>query len=113
MANLLLTQKDISGKASTKTDEATVLKLAEFAKGRKSEITFESRGESLATFRLARELGQMQAHIARHGAMPTGESLKNIQEKVKTETQEMKAAMVQEQQAQQQQEQVVRQGLRM
>ena len=112
MANLMLTQKDISGQEPTKVDEATALKLAEYAQERSGEIT-EGQNDHLTTFCIARELKEMQAHMARHEDMPSDNKLKEIQEKVYLETQEIKAQMHQEQQAQAQREQIIRHGMRM
>jgi hypothetical protein len=49
------------------------------------------------TYRLTRELTQMQAHQNRHGTLPAGETLLKIQENARLETQKLSEKMVTEQ----------------
>lgn len=129
MANLMITQENISEGKITKTDEVKCLDLAKHAEGRMRELMKESaeknshkndsldqstdHSHNLSKYRLARELSQMQAHQNRHGVLPTDEALTKIQEKTKVETQKLSEKILTEQTAQLQRNLSVRQGLRM
>lgn len=67
---------------------------------------------NLATYRLTRELTQMQAHQNRHGALPTGETLTKIQEQSRLETQKLSEKILIEQTAQLQRDLSVRKNMR-
>ena len=128
MADLIITQEDISGQKLTKSDEAKCLDLAKFAEGRMTEIDRENFAQNcgggdsidktpdtslnLTTYRLARELTQMQAHQNRHGTLPTGENLIKIQEQARIETQKISEKILIEQTAQLQRDLSVRKNLR-
>lgn len=96
MAKIMLTQKDMTVKDLTKADEANALELAEYVRERSTGIGRDGH-DPLSAFRLDRETAQIQAHLGRHGTMPTEEKLADIQEKAQLEAQEIKAQMQSEQ----------------
>jgi len=135
MANLIITQEDISGQKLTKSDEAKCLDMAKFAEGRIKELTQENNSTNainsdknnstpdkyhqteqstvLTTYRLTRELTQMQLHQNRHGTLPIGETLTKIQENARLETQKLSEKILIEQTTKLQRDRNMRQGLRM
>jgi hypothetical protein len=110
LSTVMLSQQDISGQVPTKSDETAALKLTEFARTRAQDIKSD-QSESLTSFRLTRELTQMQAHVLRHGTLPEGEKLQKIQESARLETQKMEVKV--QQVVQVQRAQTVKQGMRM
>lgn len=128
MANLMITQEDISGQKITKSDETKCLDLAKFSEQRMKELSQENATQSshkndssfqtsdtapnLTNYRLTRELTQMQVHQNRHGILPTEESLTKIQENARLETQKLSEKILIEQTAQLQRDRNIRQGMR-
>ena len=95
-----------------KCDEKTAVKLAELGAARLKEIGGE-QSTPLATYRVTRELQQMQEHHAQHGALPTGEKLAEIQIKVQAEVHKLEVKIQNDRQLfMQREQQTVHQRMR-
>lgn len=101
-------------------NDKTAVNLSDIAVQRFKEISAETGGEpseqsssTVTSYRVARELGEMQTYTNRHGTSPTDSKLKEIQTAVKAESNLLEIKVQHDLQAMLKREQIIKHGMRM